>query len=52
MLKSITNEIVNVVLSSVIEGDNDGINGGNLLLEDSYNLLLEDESFILLQNTN
>jgi hypothetical protein len=51
MLKSINNTVLDVVLSSVIEGDEINSDSGNILLEDGFNLLLEDGGLILLQTS-
>ncbi len=51
MLKGVDNIVLNVILSSVVDGDDDNSDSGNILLEDSFNLLLEDGGLILLQTT-
>jgi hypothetical protein len=49
MLKGVDNTVLDVVLSSVIEGDEINSDSGNILLEDKFNLLLEDNGLILLE---
>jgi hypothetical protein len=49
MLKGADNTVLDVVLSSVIEGDEINSDSGNILLEDKFNLLLEDNGLILLE---
>ena len=52
MLKGVDNTVLDVVVSSVVNGDNDNSDSGNILLEDGFNLLLEDGGLILLQTTS
>lgn len=52
MLKGLDNTVLDVVVSSVVNGDDDNSDSGNILLEDGFNLLLEDGGLILLQTTS
>jgi len=49
MLKGAVNTVLDVVVSSVLLGDDNNADSGNILLEDGFNLLLEDGGLILLQ---
>ncbi len=52
MLKGVDNAVLGVILSSVVNGDKDNSDSGNILLENGFNLLLEDGGLILLETTS